>query len=203
MTQSIRVMLSSKKRRGLKVNEQIAVQDNAVSLEFCNAVVDMMGKGSAATVGTGQTSSTIRRSNVTFLHYMMDNWAVFNPVIDLVNSVNNQYFGFTLDGPESMQITKYDSVNQGHYQPHKDSGDAHVDPSGKQRKLSLVIQLSSPESYKGGDLVFPDSPNYSPDLVKAQGTAIVFPSYLLHGVTPVTEGVRHSLVAWFLGPPFK
>jgi len=24
-----------------------------------------------------------------------------------------------------------------------------------------------------------------------------------HQVTPVTKGTRHSLVAWFVGPPFK
>jgi len=185
------------------MNEQIAVQENAVPLEFCNHVVDLMGRGDIAVVGEGQTSSKIRRSNVTFLHYMMDNWQVFGPIINIVNNINQQSFGFSLDTPESIQITKYDSANQGHYSPHKDSGDVHTDPSGRHRKLSLVIQLSPPDSYVGGDLVFPESANYSPDLVKAQGTAIVFPSYLVHGVTPVTEGVRHSLVAWFLGPAFK
>lgn len=185
------------------MNESIAVQDNAVSMEFCNTVRNMMGKGDIATVGTGVTSSEIRRSNVTFVHYMMDNWHVFKPIIEIVEAMNSQHFGFSLDGPESIQITKYDSTNQGHYSPHKDSGEAVMDASGKHRKLSLVIQLSPPESYVGGDLIFPESKNYSPDLVKSQGTAIIFPSYLVHGVTPVTEGVRHSLVAWFLGPAFK
>ena len=36
-----------------------------------------------------------------------------------------------------------------------------------------------------------------------QGTIIVFPSMLPHRVTPVTEGVRYSLVQWFSGPDFR
>ena len=35
-----------------------------------------------------------------------------------------------------------------------------------------------------------------------EGSIIVFPSFLKHRVTPVTKGVRYSLVSWFVGPPF-
>ena len=35
-----------------------------------------------------------------------------------------------------------------------------------------------------------------------QGTIIIFPSMLPHRVTPVTKGVRYSLVQWFSGPDF-
>ena len=31
----------------------------------------------------------------------------------------------------------------------------------------------------------------------------MFPSYVLHEVTPVTKGERYSLVAWLTGKPFK
>ena len=32
---------------------------------------------------------------------------------------------------------------------------------------------------------------------------IMFPSTMLHEVTPVTRGVRRSLVGWVLGPRLK
>ena len=32
---------------------------------------------------------------------------------------------------------------------------------------------------------------------------IVFPSYVLHEVCPVTRGTRYSLVSWVTGAPFK
>jgi len=38
---------------------------------------------------------------------------------------------------------------------------------------------------------------------RAQGTAVAFPSYLAHQVSPVTRGLRHSLVAWAYGPAFR
>ena len=36
----------------------------------------------------------------------------------------------------------------------------------------------------------------------AKGTVIVFPSAILHRVTPVTKGARYSLVQWYNGPDF-
>ena len=36
-----------------------------------------------------------------------------------------------------------------------------------------------------------------------QGDAVIFASFLQHRVTPVTNGVRRSLVMWFGGEPFK
>lgn len=183
------------------MNEQIAVQDNAVSLEFCNHVVDMMGKGGVATVGENLVNSKVRRSNVTFLNNLLDHWSVYRPLIDLVDSVNKQFYEFSLDFPEPFQITRYDSSNQGHYTPHKDS--SVPDEGGRERKLSIVLQLSPPESYEGGHLNFPNIETYQPEMVMQQGTAVIFPSYLLHGVTPVTQGTRHSLVGWFSGPKFR
>ena len=38
---------------------------------------------------------------------------------------------------------------------------------------------------------------------KNRGTAIFFPSYVLHEVKPVTKGLRYSLVIWVTGPKFK
>ena len=35
------------------------------------------------------------------------------------------------------------------------------------------------------------------------GYIIIFPSFMVHRVKPVTRGVRYSLVSWFVGPPFK
>jgi PKHD-type hydroxylase len=36
-----------------------------------------------------------------------------------------------------------------------------------------------------------------------EGSIIVFPSYTPHRVTPVTKGIRYSVVTWFVGPPFR
>ena len=56
------------------------------------------------------------------------------------------------------------------------------------------MQLSKPETYKGGNLVFETEP-----MERAIGTIVIFPSYVRHQVTRVTEGTRYSLVQWFKG----
>ena len=55
------------------------------------------------------------------------------------------------------------------------------------------------DDYEGGEFEF-----FLDDIqIKNEiGTVIVFPSYFLHRVNPVTKGTRYSLVAWFRGPKF-
>ena len=38
---------------------------------------------------------------------------------------------------------------------------------------------------------------------KKQGTLIMFPSYMLHEVKPVTKGERITLTYWMVGPKFQ
>ena len=39
--------------------------------------------------------------------------------------------------------------------------------------------------------------------LRQKGTIIIFPSFIRHRVTPVTKGVRKSLVVWVDGPRFR
>ena len=70
------------------------------------------------------------------------------------------------------------------------------------RKLSFSVQLSDPDSYKGGDLLLKIS-NEPTSVKRTRGAVIFFPSYILHEVTPVKQGVRKSLVGWVTGPRWK
>jgi PKHD-type hydroxylase len=38
---------------------------------------------------------------------------------------------------------------------------------------------------------------------QAKGMVILFPSWVIHRVTPVTKGVRKSIVVWVTGPKFR
>ncbi|MBI4521691.1 MAG: 2OG-Fe(II) oxygenase, partial [Gemmatimonadetes bacterium] len=38
---------------------------------------------------------------------------------------------------------------------------------------------------------------------RGKGQAFLFPSYIGHRVTPVTRGIRRSLVTWCVGPAFR
>ena len=83
--------------------------------------------------------------------------------------------------------------------------DYHLDIDGSygvQRKISIVVQLSDQEDYEGGELELKTSKNsYVAD--KSKGSILLFPSFCLHKVRPVTKGKRNSLVLWVSGMPFK
>jgi len=121
-------------------------------------------------------------------------------------------WNFDITAVESMQITKYKPGS--FYGWHRDGASDCLSVynlpdnkfmHGKVRKLSMTILLNG--NYQGGEFQFA---NYSklenkvntPDFKNA-GSVIVFPSFMEHQVAPVTKGTRYSLVAWFVGPPFK
>ena len=100
---------------------------------------------------------------------------------------------------ESPQLARYGAESEGHFVWHSDIGDG---PVARKRKLTLVVQLSAPEAYEGGALeIMPDANILVANRMK--GAATVFPSFVLHRVTPVTRGNRHSLTVWAHGPAFR
>jgi PKHD-type hydroxylase len=109
----------------------------------------------------------------------------------------NAYYDFELMGfIDAPQYTSYGPGQR--YDWHLDLG-ASSTPSV--RKLSLTVQLTEESEYAGGDLEFL-SGRVGPR-PKAIGTATFFPAFLPHRVSPVTSGLRRSLVAWACGPSFR
>jgi len=123
-------------------------------------------------------------------------WA-FRRVTDTILNLNERFFGFDIFGlNEGFQFTNYKAPS--------DKYGKHVDRifNFTVRKLSVSIQLTDPKEYEGGELYL-----YEGDegilMDKKQGTLIMFPSFVLHEVTPVTKGERNSLVTWVTGNQFK
>ena len=148
---------------------------------------------------TGDDLAKIRRSQVSWLNKDQETAWVFNKLGHIASSLNAQYYRFDLTGfGEALQLTNYDQSEQGMYGWHVDYG-GKISPS---RKLSLVLQLTDPSQYEGGNLQV--ITGGQPQTVRKQrGLVAAFPSYVLHQVTPVTSGSRQSLVAWISGPAFK
>ena len=99
-----------------------------------------------------------------------------------------------------LQYTEYHGSQGGKYDWHHDVDWNRAD--GFDRKLSVTVQLSDPEDYEGGIFEFGDVEQPSAEC-RDKGTILIFPSYLPHRVTPVTSGVRKTLVAWFEGPTWR
>lgn len=141
-----------------------------------------------------------RHSEVKWMNQNQDNHWLYSKLSTITNNINDNFYKFNLSGMyEAIQHTTYKPDM--HYGWHVDSG-VNNRSTIVPRKLSITIQLSDPESYEGGDLEI--WTGGKPEIaVRAKGAVVAFPSFRLHRVTPVTKGVRHSLVVWVGGPNFK
>jgi len=157
-----------------------------------------------------------RNSKIVFVN---DSW-IYDLILPFVHTANeNAGWNFQWDWSEDFQFTRYTKGE--YYSWHNDSWrDPIVSDNkyfnGKARKLSVVVSLNDSNEYEGGDFEF-DFRNYENfddekdrqsrkikcKEIKKVGSVIVFPSFVWHRVTPVTEGTRYSLVGWNLGHPFK
>ena len=69
--------------------------------------------------------------------------------------------------------------------------------------------MSDPKDYEGGELEFivEDVPEKRHSVICKElverGSIVVFPSFILHKVHPITSGTRYSLVIWHEGPTWK
>lgn len=119
-------------------------------------------------------------------------------VIPLIDAAVASPWGFKLYA-DSHILSGLDVIRYKHgdfYQRHTDWGGKVND-----RKISLTIQLSPSEDYKGGNVVLHDGPN--PWVMdRTPGVATFFPSWTLHEVKPVMKGERWALEAFFCGPTY-
>ena len=173
-----------------------AFWNNAFSKEECQTIINI-AKNKGLIKGTTKEESDVRDSKISWLYPIDDMDWVFRRVTDITLNLNERFFKFDLFGlNEGFQFTNYEAPS-GKYGKHVDRG---INMSV--RKLSISIQLTNPEEYEGGELYLYDN-DKGTLMDKTQGTLILFPSYVLHEVMPVTKGTRNSLVTWVTGKQFK
>jgi PKHD-type hydroxylase len=132
------------------------------------------------------------------------------PYMSRANELAN--WNFDIKYAENIQITRYrlGEFYDWHKDGFSDALSSHKRPDnkfldGNVRKLSMTILLNN--NYEGGEFQFSNSTKNVQEILtppmKEVGSIIVFPSFMEHRVTPITKGTRYSMVAWFVGPPFK
>lgn len=147
--------------------------------------------------GDEKYKDELRKSSLVFIESDEKSEWLFNRMGTLAMSTNNNYYHFDLLGfHRALQLATYSEGD--FFDWHLDFGPGDI----SSRKLSLTVQLSDPEEYEGGDLQFMINQNIV-TAPKKKGTVIIFPSFIMHRVTPITKGHRQSIVGWVDGPPYR
>jgi len=170
--------------------------------EHCDEVIrlgeeSLAQSGKSGVAGKG-VNPDIRQSTITWLAPSRATRALYRRVERTTLAANDRFFHFSVIGmSEALQFARY-GPDRDHYDWHQDIGDGPA----TLRKISIIVQLSPPDAYEGGDVELLISTRAA-RLPRDRGAAILFPSYQLHRVTPVTAGTRYSLVCWISGEPFR
>jgi PKHD-type hydroxylase len=180
------------------------VCDNAFTpaeLDRIESHGDALAQGQATLTGAGWAAGGGERVRITRTAWMArtaeTEW-LYERLQSLMRTVNERVYQFDLRGfSEEFQYTVYHGAEGSHYDWHIDLGARKM-----QRKLSLSLQLTDPGGYEGCDLQFRAGHEIE-TAPRQRGAAIVFPSFVLHRVTPIASGTRKSLVVWAAGPKFR
>jgi PKHD-type hydroxylase len=178
---------------GLTKEELIKFNNLILNLEYHDATII----GDSA---SGEKSLDVRSSKIKWIPHSNDWTWLYNKFQDMITEANGELWNFNIyDIVEEIQYTEYHASDSGHYDWHQDigPGDASL------RKISLTVQLTDSDLYEGGDLEIWQGGEVRDKTPRGSGIVIIFPSYMMHRVTPVTKGVRRSLVLWVGGEHYK
>ena len=148
----------------------------------------------------------LKKKRDSHVVWMDDVW-ILREIRPWVARVNKEAgWNFQWDAAEAFQFTQYEKGQ--YYGWHVDSSESST--QNKIRKISLTLTLSKPEDYEGGELEFclplsgssKNQKKICTEILK-QGSIVFFPSFVLHQVKPILKGIRHSLVCWHSGEPFR
>tara|TARA_R110002051_G_C8491937_1_gene463345 strand:+ start:49 stop:627 length:579 start_codon:yes stop_codon:yes gene_type:complete len=170
--------------------------------KLCQEIIDMGEKQTKEEGkvefkdGNYNAHSNTRSSTINWIPFDMMQ-PVYDDINIIIQKINRNYFGYNdIQITEQAQVSEY--PKGGFYAWHTDIG-LNMESEPPVRKLSMTLLLNDPTEFEGGNL---EIASHSL-LPMKQGHAAIFASFLQHQVTPVTRGVRKSLVMWFGGEPLK
>jgi hypothetical protein len=174
---------------------------NAVSEAFCNKLIEEYSKPEVEKelpfIGEGrdlEKNINLDIRNVARLQLPL--YAGIGATLTAIGlNVNHDFWQYDITHSNQAEFLMYDV--KGKYETHVDTFHAR---SNETRKLTILVFLN--DDFEGGKFYLSVEHNriYPP---QGKGTVIVFPSFMPHGVEPVTKGMRYSIVTWMVGPYFK
>ena len=194
--QRLNILHQSLKWDGLFSDQEV---DKIV--EYCNAQERIEGQVSKK----GLVDDRNRKSKVSFIRRKDDSYWIFDKINNAIDAANDQFYNFDLNGYSTIQYSEYHGDEGGKYDFHMDTSLGEKGKNFEMRKLSLVMMLNTPGvDFQGGEFqINKDQEKRAENIEMIKGRMIFFPSFLIHRVAPVTQGIRRSLVIWVTGSKFR
>lgn len=158
------------------------------------------GRTGFAELGSDTDSYETNNRNIAYLSPSDSTKWLYDLLFPLALEANEKLFGFDIDivtDPIHYVIYPEDG---GHLDWHMDVGAFAVN----KRKLAMTVQLSDPKDYDGGEFqIWFGGKDGHITLPREKGDVLIFPTFCMHRVTPITRGQRKVLVFWTGGRPFR
>ena len=204
LSTSTATIVDNEGRASLEDRAHVVIAHNVFSSEECRHIIQIaenIGFERAMTVGDdhGPCVDDIRTNDISHLTRSPETQFIYERLFQKISHVNNRHFQTAVFALGEITVCRYSSTSQQHYGWHVDQ--MLVQDTDKfQRKLSTTTLLNDPDQFEGGclNVALADwDADHNPGRA---GDTTVFPAFTTHRVTPVTKGVRYSMVAWFVGP---
>jgi len=184
--------------------EELIVWSDGFTEEEVRDIISLgeMAEFQKGVVGSDSAPTTdldVRDTDISWINPSEQSEWLYRRLQHIVSKINHDKYQFDLDTLDVLQYAKY--KDDQFYNWHTDAG-----PSlSFHRKLSIVVGLSDPSEYEGGEFIINigGNPETAQTIKLKPGIILVFPSWVPHKVNPVTSGERISLVTWVRGPKFK
>jgi PKHD-type hydroxylase len=151
---------------------------------------------------TSGAVSSIRTTRVAWVYRGPETDFLYQRIESALLRLNAEHFRSDLSGLETFQFALYNGSENGYFDWHNDYGRLRAAPEQEPRKLTASLQLSDGVSYDGCDLEVRAA--HPIDVApRERGTLVAFRANALHRVTPITRGIRKSLVFWAVGPEYR
>lgn len=179
--------------------------ENFLSKPLIESIVNYgQGKLYDASIGDGydgaKIDKNVRNASHCWLPHNAFDW-LYRMLESEIRDINWMNYRFNLTHMEAIDYLEYHAGSEEHASSSHGKYTAHVDGSiNSTRKLSFSVLLSDPRDFDGGELLLYAHSQNAISIPKKQGMITFFPSGCLHEVTPVTRGVRRSIVSWIRGP---
>lgn len=173
------------------------VKKNAFSIDTCNKIINQFEKNTEMFHEAQLVNNVVNKNirDTKKIQTGVDS-GIGATLVGIGLAANHYQWKFNITHGNQSEYLKYD-VN-GHFSEHIDT--ILSEKNDQTRKLTVIAILNS--DFEGGKLYF----KYGREKIyppQEPGDVIIFPSFLNHGVEPITSGIRRSIVTWLVGPYFK